>query len=103
MSDILKKILATKVEEVAASRARLPLSEIRAQALDRPPARAFAQAIVDRVAAKRPAVIAEIKKASPSKGVIRPDFHPVDIAASYAAHGATCLSVLTDAPYFQGA
>jgi indole-3-glycerol phosphate synthase len=103
VSDILKKILATKVEEVAASRVRHPLAEVQARARDMPPPRAFAQALVSRVAAKRPAVIAEIKKASPSKGIIRPDFHPADIAASYAAHGAACLSVLTDTRYFQGA
>ncbi|MDR2364780.1 MAG: indole-3-glycerol phosphate synthase TrpC [Zoogloeaceae bacterium] len=103
MSGILEKILSVKAEEVAAARARLPLAEIRAQAQDQPPTRDFVRALRERVTLKQAAVIAEIKKASPSKGVIRPDFHPADIAASYAAHGAACLSVLTDAPFFQGA
>jgi indole-3-glycerol phosphate synthase len=103
MNDILQKILATKAEEIAAARARRPLAELRAEALDLPPPRDFALALQARVAKKQAAVIAEIKKASPSKGVIRPDFHPADIAASYARHGAACLSVLTDRRYFQGA
>ncbi|MCX8146127.1 MAG: indole-3-glycerol phosphate synthase TrpC [Azovibrio sp.] len=102
MSDILKQIIATKHAEVAAARARLPLEEVRAAAKDQAPPRDFAGALQARVAAGEPAVIAEIKKASPSKGVIRPDFRPADIAATYAAHGATCLSVLTDRQYFQG-
>jgi indole-3-glycerol phosphate synthase len=102
MSDILRKILADKAEEVAAARARLPLAEIRARALDQPPARDFVCALRDRIASNQAAVIAEITKASPSKGVIRPDFHPAAIAASYAAHGAACLSVLTDRHHFQG-
>jgi len=103
MSDILKKILAVKAEEVAASRARLPLVEVAAAARDASPPRDFLAALKTRVAEQRPAVIAEIKKASPSKGVIRPDFRPAEIAASYAAHGAACLSVLTDVSFFQGA
>ncbi|MDR1350507.1 MAG: indole-3-glycerol phosphate synthase TrpC [Zoogloeaceae bacterium] len=102
MSDTLKKILAVKTEEVAAARARLPLAEVHAQAKNQPPPRDFARALQERVEKKQAAVIAEIKKASPSKGVIRPDFRPAEIAASYAAHGAACLSVLTDAPFFQG-
>jgi len=103
MSDILQRILATKKDEVAAALSRLPLSEIKAQALDAAPTRDFVGALRARIAAGQPAVIAEIKKASPSKGVIRPDFYPADIAASYARGGAACLSVLTDREYFQGA
>ncbi len=102
MSDILKKIVATKHEEVAAARARLPLEEVRAQARDQAPARDFSGALQGRAAAGKPAVIAEIKKASPSKGVIRANFRPAEIAATYEAHGAACLSVLTDVQYFQG-
>ncbi|MCL2022063.1 MAG: indole-3-glycerol phosphate synthase TrpC [Betaproteobacteria bacterium] len=103
MTDILKKILTTKAEEVAAAKSREPLAEIAARAKDIPPPRDFASAIRSRALRRQAAVIAEIKKASPSKGVIRPDFHPGDIAASYAAHGAACLSVLTDVAFFQGA
>lgn len=103
MSDILKKILATKVEEVAAAKLAKPLAEVMAEAKAQAPARDFAGAICSRVAAGQAAVIAEIKKASPSKGVIRVDFRPAEIAADYAAHGAACLSVLTDRDYFQGA
>jgi len=102
MSDILDKILATKREEIAAGLAAVPLADMRARAEAQPPARDFVGAIRDRIAAGRPAVIAEVKKASPSKGVIRPDFRPADIAASYERGGAACLSVLTDAQYFQG-
>jgi len=103
MSDILNKILATKREELAAAQSQLPLVEIIAQAKDQPPARDFTGAIRAKIAAGLPAVIAEIKKASPSQGVIRPDFKPAEIAASYEAGGAACLSVLTDRDYFQGA
>ncbi|MBS1196783.1 MAG: Indole-3-glycerol phosphate synthase [Proteobacteria bacterium] len=103
MSDILKKILATKAEEVTVAKAAKSLSEVMAEARAQPPARDFAGAICSRVAAGRAAVIAEIKKASPSKGVIRANFRPTEIAADYAAHGAACLSVLTDRQYFQGA
>ncbi len=102
MSDILHRILARKAEEVAARHARLPLQELAARAADIPPPRGFATAIASTIAAGRPAVIAEIKKASPSKGVIRPDFDPAAIARSYATGGATCLSVLTDVDFFQG-
>ncbi|MDR0635421.1 MAG: indole-3-glycerol phosphate synthase TrpC [Azoarcus sp.] len=102
MNDILKQILAEKAREVAAAQDRLPLAELAARAKDAPPARDFAGALTARAGRRQPAVIAEIKKASPSRGVIRPDFHPAGIAASYAAHGAACLSVLTDAPHFQG-
>jgi len=101
--DILQRILARKAEEVAARSAARPLAEMRAQAADMPPARGFAAAIEARIAAGDPAVIAEIKKASPSRGVIRPDFDPVAIARSYEAGGAACLSVLTDVDFFQGA
>lgn len=106
MSDILKKILATKQDEVATAQASKSLAEIRAEAEARvktDPARDFVGAIRAKLAAGRPAVIAEVKKASPSKGVIREDFDPAAIAADYAAHGAACLSVLTDRQYFQGA
>ncbi|HAF55165.1 MAG TPA: indole-3-glycerol phosphate synthase TrpC [Thauera sp.] len=103
MSDILQKICAVKEEEVAAARAARPQCELRADAEAQPPARDFVGAIRTKHAAGRAAVIAEIKKASPSKGVIRADFHPAEIAASYERAGAACLSVLTDRPFFQGA
>ncbi len=100
--DILEKILATKREEVAAGQARTPLHDMVLRARDADPVRGFAAALASRVDAGSPAVIAEIKRASPSKGVIRSDFDPPRHAASYAAGGATCLSVLTDRDYFQG-
>ncbi|AVR87688.1 indole-3-glycerol phosphate synthase TrpC [Thauera aromatica] len=103
MSDILDKICAVKVAEVAAATAHTPLSAMRALAEAQPAARDFVAAIRTRHAAGRPAVIAEIKKASPSKGVIRADFRPAEIAAAYEAAGAACLSVLTDRSFFQGA
>lgn len=103
MSDVLQRIVQRKHEEIAARRAALPLPEIAARAADAAPVRGFAAAIESRIAAGDAAVIAEVKKASPSKGVIRPDFHPADIARSYAAGGAACLSVLTDIDFFQGA
>ncbi len=102
MSDILKKILAVKAEEVTAAKAGLPLQSIIEAAAAAPPVRDFVGTIRARIAAGQPAVIAEIKKASPSKGVIRPDFHPAAIAASYEHGGAACLSVLTDRQFFQG-
>ena len=102
MSDILNKILATKAEEVAAARRIEPLEVVREAAELMPPPRDFVGAIRAKIAAHQPAVIAEIKKASPSTGVIRADFWPAEIAASYAAGGAACLSVLTDKEYFQG-
>ena len=102
MSDFLEKILAVKAEETAAARTHVPFAEMRARALDAPPARDFSGALRARLVAGQPAVIAEIKKASPSKGVIRADFDPVEIARSYAGHGAACLSVLTDISFFQG-
>lgn len=103
MSDILQKICAVKVEEVAAAAAARPQCLVREDAAAQPPARDFVGAIRARHAAHRPAVIAEIKKASPSKGVIRADFHPAEIAADYERAGAACLSVLTDRGFFQGA
>jgi indole-3-glycerol phosphate synthase len=103
MSDILNRIIAVKHEELAAGRAERSLDVIRAAARAEAPARDFVGAIQSRVASGRAAVIAEIKKASPSKGVIREDFRPADIAASYEEAGAACLSVLTDRDFFQGA
>ncbi|MDR2872086.1 MAG: indole-3-glycerol phosphate synthase TrpC [Xanthomonadaceae bacterium] len=103
MSDVLDTILARKVEEVAERSHRVPIDELRARVLDSEPTRGFAAALNERIAAGEPAVIAEVKKASPSKGVIRPDFHPSEIALSYELGGAACLSVLTDADFFQGA
>jgi indole-3-glycerol phosphate synthase len=102
MSDILDRILARKVEELAERSARLPLVDLVARSADLPDTRGFAAAIESRIESGLPAVIAEIKKASPSKGVIREDFDPASIARSYEQGGATCLSVLTDADFFQG-
>lgn len=100
--DILQKILHRKSEEVVQRLVETPYEEMlrRAAAVD--PPRGFVRAIRTRLAAGQPAVIAEIKKASPSKGVLREDFNPAEIAASYARHGAACLSVLTDRDFFQG-
>jgi indole-3-glycerol phosphate synthase len=105
-SDILNKILAVKREEVAAAKAAKPLDVVRAEAestLAIAPARDFVGAIRAKIAAGKPAVIAEVKKASPSKGVLREDFRPAEIAADYERNGAACLSVLTDRQFFQGA
>ncbi|GAA3931868.1 indole-3-glycerol phosphate synthase TrpC [Luteimonas lutimaris] len=101
--DVLQKILQRKQEEVAERAARTPLRELAARAADAPPVRGFAAAIEAKIAVGAPAVIAEVKKASPSKGVIRADFDPAAIARSYEAGGAACLSVLTDVDFFQGA
>ena len=102
MSDILEKIIAVKREEIAAALKRKPLAEMRADAESRVLTRDFVGAMRSKIAAGQSAVIAEIKKASPSKGVLREDFIPADIAQSYAEHGAACLSVLTDRQFFQG-
>ena len=103
MSDILDRILAVKRDEVAAGRKRQSLDDIERAARAIAPPRDFVGALRAKISAGRPAVIAEIKKASPSKGVLREDFQPAQIAASYAAGGAACLSVLTDREFFQGA
>lgn len=102
-SDILQRILARKAEEVSARRARANLASLQQRSANLPPARGFVAAIERCIASGNAAVIAEIKKASPSKGVLRADFDPAAIAADYARHGATCLSVLTDRDFFQGA
>jgi indole-3-glycerol phosphate synthase len=102
-ADILKKILNRKAEEVGSRKELLPLKKLNSLLDGCPPPRAFNRAIQGTITSGRPAVIAEIKKASPSKGVIRRDFQPSLIAASYEKAGATCLSVLTDADFFQGA
>ena len=102
MSDILQTILARKAEEIAERSARLPLAEVAARARDADPVRGFADALQAAIAHGDPAVIAEVKKASPSRGVIREDFRPDEIAMSYEFGGAACLSVLTDVDFFQG-
>ena len=102
MSDILDKIVAVKHQEVAAAQKRKPLDVVRADAESRILTRDFVGAMRAKTAAGLPAVIAEVKKASPSKGVLRADFIPADIAQSYAEFGAACLSVLTDVQFFQG-
>ena len=102
MSDILDKIVAVKHQEVAAARKRKSLDVVRADAESRILTRDFVGAMRAKIAAGLPAVIAEVKKASPSKGVLRADFIPADIAQSYAEFGAACLSVLTDVQFFQG-
>ncbi|OGB01747.1 MAG: indole-3-glycerol-phosphate synthase, partial [Burkholderiales bacterium RIFCSPHIGHO2_12_FULL_61_11] len=101
-TDILNKIIAIKREEIADAVSRKPLAAMRADAESRVLTRDFVGALRAKIAAGQPAVIAEIKKASPSKGVLRDDFIPADIAQSYAEYGAACLSVLTDKQFFQG-
>jgi indole-3-glycerol phosphate synthase len=103
MADVLDRIMAVKREEIAAARARLPLVALRRAAESASPVRDFRGALESKIAAGRAGVIAEVKKASPSKGVLRADFDPAAIARSYAAGGAACLSVLTDVQFFQGA
>lgn len=100
---VLEKIIARKHEEVAERSARVSLVEVEAKAAAADPVRGFAAALQAKVAARQSAVIAEVKKASPSKGVLREVFEPAEIARSYEAGGATCLSVLTDVDFFQGA
>jgi len=102
VSDILNKIVATKHEEVALRLKKIPFAAMRADAESRVLTRDFLGAMRAKIAAGQSAVIAEIKKASPSKGVLRPEFIPADIAQSYAQEGAACLSVLTDQQFFQG-
>ena len=105
MSDILEQIVAVKRDEIRAAKARRSLSSLRADAETpelRDNLRGFERALRGKLAARAPAVIAEVKKASPSKGVLREHFDPAAIAASYAQHGAACLSVLTDEQFFQG-
>ncbi|MAL02347.1 MAG: indole-3-glycerol-phosphate synthase [Alcaligenaceae bacterium] len=102
MSDILKKILETKKTEVATARQMRSEAEVLREAQSRKDLRGFINALESKIEQGKPAVIAKVKKASPSKGVIREDFNPANIASSYAAHGAACLSVLTDVQYFQG-
>src|SRR5690625_2990499 len=100
---VLRKIIARKWEEIAERKKAVPQAELAQQAQQQRPTRGFVQAIAERVENGRPAVIAEIKKASPSKGVIRADFVPAELARSYEHGGAACLSVLTDVDFFQGA
>jgi indole-3-glycerol phosphate synthase len=102
MNDILSQILDTKKIEIATARQMRSEADMLREAKSRKDVRGFARAIEKKIALGQPGVIAEIKKASPSKGVIRENFNPVEIASSYAAHGAACLSVLTDVQYFQG-
>jgi len=102
VADILNRIVEVKRQEVAAAKKRVPLEAVREDALSRVLTRDFEGALRRRIAAGRSAVIAEIKKASPSKGLLRADFVPADIAQSYAEAGAACLSVLTDRQFFQG-
>jgi len=100
---VLEKILARKAEEIAERRARVSVSDLQSLIAMADAPRGFAKALIEQAKRKQPAVIAEIKKASPSKGVIREHFQPAQIAKSYEAGGATCLSVLTDIDFFQGA
>ncbi|PIT37647.1 indole-3-glycerol-phosphate synthase [Snodgrassella alvi] len=102
MSDILNKIIATKKTEMVAAKSAETLSEVRAKAYDQAPARPFLEAIHHKHQQGKAAIIAEVKKASPSKGLIRPDFSPADIAHAYQQGGAACMSVLTDVSYFKG-
>lgn len=100
--DILKKILARKAEEISERSQRVSLAELRQMVAKLPPTRPFRERLEQTIADSQPAIIAEIKRASPSKGLLRDPFHPADIARSYSAFGATCLSVLTDRDFFQG-
>ncbi|HRF62427.1 MAG TPA: indole-3-glycerol phosphate synthase TrpC [Candidatus Competibacter sp.] len=100
--DILKKILARKAEEISERNQQFSLAELRQMVAKLPPTRPFRERLEQTIADSQPAIIAEIKRASPSKGLLRDPFHPADIARSYSAFGATCLSVLTDRDFFQG-
>ncbi len=102
MSDILNRILAAKAAEVSQRTKRMPLAQMRSRCESAVPIRGFIDAIERTIRMGKPAVISEIKKASPSKGVLRKSFDPAEIARSYSSNGATCLSVLTDEPYFLG-
>jgi len=101
-SDVLNKIMQHKADEVAYAKSHLALAEVKAISADQAPCRGFVDALQAKLQANQSAVIAEVKKASPSKGIIRSDFDPIQIAESYAEHGAACLSVLTDEEFFKG-
>ena len=103
MADVLQRILEVKAEEVERAKRAKPLTEVENEARTAPPARDFAGSLRSRIVSGKPAVIAEIKKASPSRGVLRERYEPAAIAASFERHGAACLSILTDAEFFQGA